>query len=125
MLLLALLSATLFGDAQRVSCEMHGLGAARSGRMHAGHDGHATPSAASHAHGGTHTPVHPGCDCSCIGDCTTVAPLAIAPSTAIILVAVVAPAPRRALDREPAQAPPTDPERLLPFANGPPAAALS
>jgi len=134
-MLVALLSAVLLGGAQEASCAMHGLGAARSAStatagashavhaQHAGHAGHA--SAMPHESGqDSHGAGHSGCHCTCIGDCTMVAPLATPPSVATLRVALVDPAPRRALDLEPALAPPAEPDGLLPFANGPPASPL-
>jgi hypothetical protein len=53
-----------------------------------------------------------------------VAPLATPPAVATLRVALIDPEPRRALDLEPAHAPPAEPDRLLPFANGPPVSAL-
>jgi hypothetical protein len=125
-MLVALLSAVLLGGVQEASCAMHGLGAARSdggasaGIMHAGHT-----SAMAHAGGaGSQDADHPGCDCSCIGDCSMVAPLATPPSVATLRVALIDPAPRRQLDIEPALPAPAEPDGLLPFPKGPPASAL-
>jgi hypothetical protein len=64
---------------------------------------------------------HSGCDCSCIGDCTMVAPLATPPSVATLRVALIEPATRRPIDVEPTLVEPDEPDRLLPFPNGPPA----
>ena len=125
-MLVALLSAVLLGGVQEASCAMHGLGAARSdgvataGIVHADH-----ASAMTHAGGGgSQDADHPGCDCSCIGECSMVAPLATPPSVATLRVALIDPAPRRSLDVEPALPAPAEPDRLLPFANGPPVSAL-
>jgi hypothetical protein len=125
-MLVALLSAVLLGGVQEASCAMHGLGAARSegvataGMMHAGH-----ASAMAHAGGdGSQDADHPGCDCTCIGQCSMVAPLATPPAVATLRVALIDPAPRRPLDIEPAHPAPAEPDGLLPFANGPPASAL-
>jgi hypothetical protein len=121
-LLLALLSAVGFGGAQEAACAMHGLGAAHAGAGVASHvtTVRMTHESGDHEHGrGTS-----GCDCTCIGDCTMVAPLATAPAVATLRVALIDPEPRRPLDVEPAHAPPAEPDRLLPFANGPPASAL-
>ena len=127
ILLVALLSAVLLGGVQSASCEMHGLGAARS-------DGVEQAAMSGHAHEGStasplsddhdHAAGEGGCDCSCIGDCRMVAPLATAPAAATIRVALVAPEPSRQIDAEPTRAPPPTPDRLLPFANGPPVSAL-
>jgi hypothetical protein len=82
-------------------------------------------SAMAHAGGeGSQNADHPGCDCTCIGDCSMVAPLATPPSVATLRVALSDPAPRRPLDIEPALPVPSEPDGLLPFANGPPASPL-
>ena len=87
---------------------------------HAADMPHSPPQGGHQEHGsGDH-----GCDCSCIGACTMVAPLATPPAVATLRVALIDPEPRRALDLEPAHAPPAEPDRLLPFANGPPVSAL-
>jgi hypothetical protein len=141
LMLVALLSATLLGSVQEASCAMHGLGAVRSevgampGPSHAAYVDHAAHTRADHAnlasagsHEGGHDSQgteHQRCDCSCIGDCTMVAPLATSPSAATLRVALIDPAPRRALDLEPALVPSAEPDGLLPFANGPPASALA
>lgn len=128
-MLVALLSAVLLGGVQEASCAMHGLGAARSAGASAadgGHASHAHHALISHESGhGSQGAEHSGCDCSCIGDCTMVAPLATPPSVATLRVALVDPAPRRTLDIEPTLAPPAEPDGLLPFANGPPASPLA
>ena len=131
-MLVALLSVVLLGGAQGASCAMHGLGAAQAGEMsgmmadgmagHAGMADHAGMTGMSHE-GGTTGGEHHGC-CSCIGDCTMVAPLARTPIAPTLLVALVAPEPVRPLDTEPRRPPSAEPDRLLPFANGPPSAAL-
>jgi hypothetical protein len=125
-MLVALLSAVVLGGVQEASCAMHGLGAARSDGvatarvLHADH-----ASAMAHAGGeGSQDADHPGCDCTCIGACSIVAPLATPPSVATLRVALIDPAPRRPLDIEPALPVPAEPDGLLPFANGPPATAL-
>ena len=53
------------------------------------------------------------------------APLVTPPASVTLRVTLVDAEPRLPLDREPLQAPPVEPDRLLPFANGPPASALS
>ena len=125
-MLVALLSAVVLGGVQEASCAMHGLGvvrgagAATAGVNHADH-------ASAMSHGSEHhsqRAEHSGCDCSCIGDCTMVAPLATPPSVATLRVALIDPAPRRPIDIEPALAPPAEPDGLLPFANGPPASLV-
>ena len=64
-----------------------------------------------------------GC-CCCIGDCSAAVALPTAPSAPTLRVALVIAAPRRALDTAPARPTRPEPDRLLPFANGPPATAL-
>ena len=126
LLLLALLSMVSLGGAQSVSCEMHGLGAshgiATDDTVKAVHAGMAGMSHDSGQTGGANE--HGDCHCSCIGDCSIVAPLATAPVATTIRVALVTPEPRRPIVAEPTRAPPPEPDRLLPFANGPPASAL-
>jgi hypothetical protein len=127
LLIIAFFSAVLLGGVQEMSCAMHGLGAApraagetHSAAHHAADASQPTHQRGHHEHGrGEH-----GCDCSCIGACTAVAPLMMPPVVATLRVALIDPEPRRPLDLEPAHAPPAEPDRLLPFANGPPAAAL-
>jgi hypothetical protein len=126
LMLVALLSAALLGGVQEASCAMHGLGAARSeGAAPAGmtHTHHA--STMSHE-GGQHSQSSggSGCECSCIGACTMAAPVATPPAVVTLRIALSEPEPRRPLDLEPALAPPVEPDRLLPFPNGPPASAL-
>ena len=105
---------------------MHGLGATRSegaaaaGMSHAHHASPISHQTGHHSHGKGGT----GCDCSCIGACTMAAPLATPPAVATLRIALIEPEPSRPLDIEPAHAPPAEPDRLLPFANGPPASAL-
>ena len=123
---LALLSMVMLDGVQSASCEMHGLGATG---MHAVVDEGAGDmvgtGAATHEHGAPANDTDmPGCDCTCIGACTMVAPLATPPTAVTVRVALVAPQPRRDLEREPAVALPREPDRLLPFANGPPPSAL-
>ena len=124
-MLVALLSAVLLGGAQGASCAMHGLGAATQGAMmdHGDMAGHAGMVGMSHDGGSTDAGEHHGC-CSCIGAHTTVAPLASAPITATLRVTLAAPEPDRPLDVEPRRPPTAEPDRLLPFANGPPPSVL-
>jgi hypothetical protein len=125
-MLVALLSAAMLGGVQEASCAMHGLGAARSGTAelasmtHPNHAPAMSHESRQHSHGAGDS----GCDCTCIGACTMAAPLATPPVVATLRVALTEPEPRRPLDIEPAHAPPAEPDRLLPFANGPPASAL-
>jgi hypothetical protein len=127
LMLVALLSAVVLGGVQEASCAMHGLGAVRSAGATVATPSHADhASAMSHGRGhDSHRAEHLGCDCTCIGDCTMVAPLATSPSVVTLRVTLIDPAPRRPLDIEPALAPPAEPDGLLPFANGPPASALA
>jgi hypothetical protein len=120
-LLLALLSAVVLGNAREAACEMHGLGAMRvpaAAGVHHGSD-HAAPATApaGHQHGG-------GQQCCCIDECSPIVTVASAPVMPTLLVAFVAAQPRRIFDERSAQAAPPEPDRLLPFANGPPAGRL-
>ena len=124
LMLVALLSALLLGGVQDASCAMHGLGATRSHMMVGDMAGHAGMAGMSHEGGTTDAGGHDGC-CTCIGDCTMVAPLANAPGAPTVRVALVAPEPGRRLDEEPRRPLSVEPDRRLPFANGPPASALS
>jgi hypothetical protein len=122
---IALLSATLLGSVSSLGCNMHGFGTA-----HVGAGPAATRLVALDAEtpqmthgGGDPHDAHRGCDCTCVGDCTMVAPLVVPPAGVILRVALVEPQPQRPLDTEPPPSP-SEPDRLLPFANGPPASAL-
>ena len=126
LLLLALLSTVLLSSVQSLSCEMHGLRAAQgvptNGLAMADHG---VMTAMSHHGSQTGGGDEDGdCCCTCIGDCTMVAPLATPITAVTIRVALAAPEPRRALETESARSPAAEPDRLLPFANGPPASAL-
>jgi hypothetical protein len=124
LVLLALLSQVGFGNAQSLRCDMHGLGAmVGDGSAHAMTGGMTHHQAATH-HGGRDTSAH-GCDCTCIGDCSAAVALPTAPTVATLRVAFVAAVPSRPLDIEPARPTSPEPDRLLPFANGPPRTALS
>jgi len=127
LLIIALLSAVLLGGVQEAACAMHGLGAAHAGAATvrsapAGHVAHArqiSHDRGRHSHDdGTH-----GCDCSCISSCTMTAPVATAPTAVVLHLALIEPEPRLPVDVEPAQSPAREPDRLLPFANGPPSSA--
>jgi hypothetical protein len=127
LMLVALLSAVLLGGAQEASCAMHGLGAVPSAGVAMAGPSH-TDHASAMAHESGHDSQgaeHHGCDCTCIGDCTMVAPLATSPAVVTLRVALIDPAPRRTLDIEPALVPPAEPDGLLPLANGPPASPLA
>ena len=125
-MLVALLSAALLGGVQEASCAMHGLGAARTesaapaGMTHADHASGMSHESGRHSSDAGDV----GCHCTCIGSCTTVAPLAIPPAAVTLRIALIEPETRRPLDVEPAHALPAEPDRLLPFANGPPASPL-
>jgi hypothetical protein len=124
LVLLALLSQVGFGNAQGLRCDMHGMGAmlgdrTTSGAMAGGMMHHQS---ATHRDGGSKD-AH-GCDCTCIGDCSAAIALPTAPSATTVRVALVVATPRRPLDIEPARPTSPEPDRLLPFANGPPATAL-
>ena len=120
-LLLALLSAVVLGNARESACEMHGLGALTTQATVVAHHGadHPMPDSAppSHHHDG-------GQQCCCIGECSAAVAVASAPVMPTLLVAYVAAQPRRIFDERSAQTTPPEPDRLLPFANGPPAGRL-
>lgn len=126
-MLVALLSAMLLRPGRESACAIHGLGAASApqvamaGMSHASPD---VPAAAQDAGGDSHGIPDGACDCSCIGDCTMVAPLATTPAVVTLRIALIDPEPRRPLDSEPAPPSAVEPDRLLPFANGPPAVAV-
>ena len=125
LVLLALLSQVGFGNAESLRCGMHGMGAMLDhGATHgmiAGGMMHHQPA----SHQGSGSQDANGCHCTCIGDCSAAVALPVAPSAPTLRVALVAAAPRRPLDIEPARPTSPEPDRLLPFANGPPATALS
>jgi hypothetical protein len=101
----------MLGGVQSASCQMHGLGA-----MHA-----QAPTTGGHEHGGSHGQHDAGdCHCTCIGDCTAPLPAATVPTTITIRVAEAPAEPHRLPDAVPEWSPPSEPDRLLPFANGPP-----
>jgi hypothetical protein len=124
------LSVVMLAGVQEASCEMHGLGAARAGAHAEGHTGasmtdHAATMAGPHESGnGQHGSGTAPCDCSCIGDCSVLAPFATSPTAVTLVIALVDPEPSRAIGVEPALPLPRAPDRLLPFANGPPPSAL-
>lgn len=119
LVLLALLSQVGFGNAESLACDMHGMGAMAAGAVADGMKHHAP--AAHHSDGSKDAQ---GCHCTCIGDCSAAVALPMAPSAPTLRVALVVAAPRRPLDIEPARPTSPEPDRLLPFANGPPATAL-
>jgi hypothetical protein len=118
LVLLALLSQVGFGNAESLRCDMHGMGAMMAasarGTMH-----HQPAT-----HQGTGNQDAHGCNCTCIGDCSAAVALPTAPSAATLRVAIVVATSSRPLDIEPARPTSPEPDRLLPFANGPPATAL-
>lgn len=121
LVLLALLSQVGFGSAESLRCDMHGMGAMMAaGGANAGGMMHHQP-AAHHGDGNQNT--H-GCHCTCIGDCSAAVALPTAPSAPTLRVALVLATPSRPLDIEPGRPTSPEPDRLLPFANGPPATAL-
>jgi hypothetical protein len=120
LVLLALLSQVGFGSAESLACDMHGMGAMMAGGgANAGGMVHHQPA----THQGGSQDAH-GCHCTCIGDCSAAVALPTAPSAPTLRVAFVLAAPSRPLDIEPARPTSREPDRLLPFANGPPATAL-
>jgi hypothetical protein len=145
LVLLALLSQVGFGNAQSLRCDMHGMGAmthggaahdmaagdVAAGDMAAGHltAGDMVAGGMTHHHPATHqgdsSKDDHRCDCSCIGDCSAGVVPPTAPSATTVRVALVVATPRRPLDIEPTRPTSPEPDRLLPFANGPPATALS
>ena len=118
LVLLALLSQVGFGNAESLRCDMHGMGA----MMAAGAGGMMHHQPATHTGSGHQDAA--GCHCTCIGDCSAAVALPTAPSATTLRVAIVVAAPSRPLDIEPARPTSPEPDRLLPFANGPPATAL-
>jgi hypothetical protein len=124
LVLLALLSQAGFGNAQSLQCDMHGLGAMRSERTTAGAT--ADPSVMQHqaAHHHESDTGTGACHCTCIGDCSAAVSLPAAPIASTLRVALVVAQPDRALDVAPTRPALPEPDGLLPFANGPPAAAL-
>jgi len=117
-LFIALLSAVMLAGVQEASCEKHGVGGAPAGAQMADH---AASMAGQHESGhGEHGRGTAACDCTCIGICTVSAPLATPPAAVTLRVALVEPEPSWVIGAEPAIPLPRAPDRLLPFANGPP-----
>ena len=126
---IALLATMAFGSVRSVACEMHGMAPSPAARaaaapMRTTHEA----SARMESHAGAHRggPAHghehgADCCCTCLGDCTAAVPAATVPTSVTLLVAIVTAEPRRTPDAEPQAVPPPEPERLLPFPNGPPA----
>jgi hypothetical protein len=122
LVLLALLSQVGFGNAQSLQCSMHGLGAMQTEHASAASAPTAMHHSATHeSHNGTDSDA---CHCTCIGDCSAAISLPAAPMAATLRVALVIAQPRRSLDAAPARPALPEPERLLPFGNGPPATTL-
>jgi hypothetical protein len=129
LLVIALFSAVLLGGVQDMACESHGLGTMSSRTADAGVDanaaagrtGEAMPGM-SHATGDQSSDDGESeCRCTCLGDCTLAAPLAVSPAASTLRVAVADAQPRHPVDTAPAYTPSREPDRLLPFGNGPPA----
>ncbi|MFL5608777.1 MAG: hypothetical protein ACJ8AD_20140 [Gemmatimonadaceae bacterium] len=121
LVLLALLSQVGFGNAQSLQCGMHGLGALRSEL--ATTDASAASGHAAAHHGDSDTGDQ-GCHCTCTGDCSAAVSVPAAPMVSTLRVAIVVARPEGAFDVAPTLPERLEPERLLPFANGPPATAL-
>ena len=123
LLVIALLSAVMLGGVLDAACKAHGLGTMPSRSADAGVVAVALADDAmpgmSHG-GGEHSSDGEECDCTCIGACTMAAPLAVPPSGTTLRIAVVGAEPRHALDVAPEQPILREPDRLLPFATGPP-----
>lgn len=125
LVLLALLSQVGFGNAESLRCSMHGQGATMGGRT----TSDAAPAGVmmhhqSATHRGDADKGADGCDCTCIGDCSAAVALPTAPNAPTLRVAVVVAASHRPLDTAAARRTSPEPDRLLPFANGPPATTL-
>jgi hypothetical protein len=126
---IALLATMAFGSVRSVACEMHGMAPSAAARtastpVSATHDASARMASHAGAHRGhpAHGHDHGGdCCCTCLGDCAAAVPTATVPTSVTVLVAVVTAEPRRTADAELQAVPPPEPDRLLPFPNGPPA----
>lgn len=129
---LALLGAMVFGSAQQAKCPMHGWGV-RIGELHTAHHAerlskHTPGSVAHDVHRHAQSPDDgdgpPPCHCTCLGDCTA-AQVATLPPTITIRAAVVVAEPQLLFEMRQASPLVSEPEHLLPFANGPPGTPLS
>lgn len=122
---IALLSTVLFGGVQDLGCETHGLGMMHSRNTDVGaasaRTGDAMPGMSHATDDQSSGDGETGCGCSCTGVCTLAAPLAIPPAASTLRVAIVEAQPVRVMDLVVEHALPRAPDRLLPFANGPPA----
>lgn len=111
------------GDVGRSACEMHGVGAMTMGIGGDGRAGTAPSGAAEHQHERSQSDRIPEeCHCSCIGACTATAPLASLVAAPTLRVDIADAEPRRLFDAPSGGTEPAETDRLLPFANGPPAA---
>jgi hypothetical protein len=124
LVLLALLTQVGFGNAQSLQCAMHGLGGMQSEL--AATDAAAARAASGHAaaHHGESDTGDQGCHCTCVGDCSAAVSVPAAPLAPTLRIAIVVARPQGPFDVTPTLPTPVEPERLLPFANGPPATAL-
>jgi hypothetical protein len=120
-LFIALVSSMAFGNAGRASCEMHGLGVHDDeGPTAAVEMTGGSPHADLHEHGDAGAATSEACVCSCTGDCIAARVSGMVPHAPTVRVAVTTPQPIRALDVRTLAPRAADPDRLLPFANGPP-----
>ena len=125
LLVIALFSVVLLGGLQDMACEAHGLGTMHSRTVDAGapagRTGDAMPGMSHDAGDQSSDEGENGCSCTCLGDCTLAAPLAAPPAASTLRVAIADAQPRHPVDTAPDYTPSREPDRLLPFANGPPA----
>lgn len=120
LLSLVLLLAMGAGSAGRASCAMHGMGSMTSHVMPS-HDSGMPGHAMTHHHGQGSSHNEHGDACCCGGECSGVAQVASIPLAATVRVAMVVATPVSAFEPGDHRSPPAEPDRLLPFANGPPA----
>jgi hypothetical protein len=130
LLLLALLSAVVLGDAQKSRCAMHGglevsAGTGMTQDDAASHDRMGAGDSGMHSGGSPDRRDTDHCHCSCIGDCSVSAPIATIPTLPTIRVAVVVADSPPAFPARTSDTPRESADRRLPFANGPPATRLS
>ena len=109
------------GSAGRASCTMHGMGSIASHAGRANTSGDATHHMVHHGQSPAHDQHSDGCCCG--GECAGVAQVARMPEAATVRVAVVVAEPANVFEPRQQQAPPAEPDRLLPFSNGPPVVA--
>jgi hypothetical protein len=118
----ALVAAMGAGSAGRAMCARHGLGGMTSHVMPANHADMARHAVTHHPEHGSSQ--HEDSDgCCCAGECSGVATMVTIPDTALVRVAVVVAEPVSVFEPLGRQTLPAEPDRLLPFANGPPAVA--